>query len=195
MPAGALRCNECNTYKKYRRLPIWTAFASTITGPLALITAIISLSVVFYEARSHTRFKMGTADDEFIHVKVWNTGKKPSALVRYRLQFDNLPGKEVVLVLKAEDVAASRDVVVSPAPVDLSLAVPDWTHLPDDIKANQFTKDEVTGLPGWESSQPMTLIIDVQESSDDAGGHHEGKDHFLSGRISRFIKQNWGPQS
>jgi hypothetical protein len=158
-------------------------FAQIFGGPIAVVGAVLSVWWFFADYRSHTEFKVARADMNFVYLKVWNTGRQPSALVGYRLRFDKKSDKEVVLTLRNSDAESSKNVIASGAPVDIAIALSDWKGL---------TPGDVRQLAGWDSTQRMTLFIDVQESWDDAGEHHVREDHFLSARIAPLIRYNWG---
>ncbi|MGH7487943.1 MAG: hypothetical protein ACREMY_20435 [bacterium] len=194
MPAGARRCYACGTYQGMPYLPVWTTVLTMLGGTITVATAVVSAWFFISDYRSHTEFKVARADQKFIYLKVWNTGRKPAALVGYRLRFDDIPDKEAVLKLRNDDEETAKNVISSGSPVDIVLRIPVWKTLPADELAKQFTATEVQALPHWASEQKMTLVIYVQESSDDAGEHHTREDRFKSERVSAFIDQYWGPK-
>jgi len=193
MPANARRCNACNSYKAWRWLPIATNIASISGGTVLVGSAVVSVVLYFSGSCSNTHFKVGRSDvakpgqEAPIYVKVWNTGRNPSTLVGYHLVFDNSPGKETTLALPPSDSTEAKDVIASGPPVVLQLMTPPDYELPLSLHDRQNKDTEVSTLTDWQHTQPMTLIIDVQESYDCSGKFQRRREQFQSGRIATFI--------
>jgi hypothetical protein len=176
MPKDAKRCNACSTYKRFPRMPLVTSVFTILGASTVVVSAAWSAYTYVTDARSHTQFKVATADASDIFVKVWNTGRKPSVLVGYRLRYDKTPNPEVPLVLSTADNAEAKNVIAAGGTVLVALERPSTSDAP--------------ALPATSSPQGMTLRIDVQESSDDPGEAHRREDSFSSERIAAFLPPN-----
>jgi ribosomal protein L40E len=189
MPVGALRCNGCGNYQNrlWRFVLVVVSFAPLLT----FLTAIVSVVFYFNEYSSHTHFKVATADNDIIYVKVWNTGRKPSALLGFRLVFDASRDKEARLTLNPVDMQNAINVIEQGAAVPIKLQLAIKRLLPPDDQSRQYVKADLADVIRNPSAQKATLFIDVQESRDDAGEHHTIVDRFSADRISEFIAGRW----
>ena len=191
------RCNACQAYQsRWPRLSTIVSLSSLALGVIGVISAATSAWTYVHD-ESNTRFKLTGAGPEQIYVKAWNSGRKPSALVAFRLVFDRLPGQETTLDLSPEDKLKAANVIAPGAFVDLILRRPVENSLPVSLRAQQYRARQVQDLlhdPATRDQEPLTLKIDVEESSDPPGTHRTYPDHFTAQRISDFITRNWGPQ-
>src|ERR1700682_1012448 len=134
MPPGARRCNGCATYTNWLRRS-WGYVGSGRVLLLALITvittAILPLRTYFSERDSHTVIKVTGSDASHVYVKVWNTGRKPSALVGYRLMFDGLRGSERELELDEDEQRRKSVIEPQKEPVTIGLSPPKKQDVPE----------------------------------------------------------------
>jgi len=188
---GAVRCNACGTYRKWRRIVNFSTAVPTLLLAVlgAVWTAVIPLLAYYNERNSHTSIKVTGSDENQIYVKVWNTGRKPSALIRYRLKFDRMTGSaEKEATLEPNDEQQRTQSVIEPKekPVTLALSVP---RLKDLLKT-QYTPEEVAAhlanRGSW-STIPVTLEIEVRESDDDPGTSQPIRDPIVAEQIARFL--------
>lgn len=193
IPKGANYCNDCKSYQGLRRyLPISSTVPALLVAILAVLTtAVVPLISYYNERNSHTLFKVTGADTNHVIVRVWNTGRKPSTLIGYRLKSDRVPGKEFMLDLQGEDKQNARNVIVQGQIVKLTNPAMDM--IPTAQRGKQFTKDDWTTLSGNGSLSDVTLTleIDIQESDDmeEQGKFRTRPDQFTADRIGEFIKQ------
>jgi hypothetical protein len=165
---------------------------------LSVIVGFIGISKGLYLAadylgdrHSHTMLKVTGASDSQVYLKIWNTGRKPSALLSYRLKFDQLSkGKEITLQQPIEDVLSDSTSVIAPGkePITIKLGRPRLVDLSDNQHQAQYSEEELRTLRGKEfGSVPVTLEIDVEESDDDEGTSHRRQDHFNAARIEKIM--------
>ncbi len=187
---GAVRCNACGSYRKWRRyVNFSTAVPTLLLGILgAIVTAVLPLWTIFKERNSNTVIKVTGSDDAQIYVKAWNTGRQPSALIRYRLKFDQLrsaEGKEATLELSDEQQRTHSVIEPKEKPVTLNLSVPRLR----DLLLSQYSTDEIRAHlqeRPWKDI-PVTLEIDVQESHDRAGTVETRRDPLRADQIAKFL--------
>jgi len=192
MPADAWRCGSCSTYQKWPHLPMLTIILSVCGGAIAVGSAVISMWVFIHQSSSHTYFKVGRSKGSAISVKLWNTGRSPSTVVGCELLFDSLPGKQTTLELVPNDSADAKSVIAAGPPVVIGFTRAVTDELPAAVRKTEIQHDDVAPLPSWPSAQHMTLIVHVQESSDDPGEYHVLREKFLSKPIASFIAGNYG---
>src|ERR1043166_6727476 len=75
----------------------------------------------------------------------------------------------------------------TPARIRLSLALP--ATIPERRRKAQYTPEERMAMLLRKS--PMTMEIDVEESSDSNSSFHRRTDKFPTDRISDFIREQW----
>jgi len=181
IPAGARMCPICKAYKRSWRFLPELASTVPIIAIIALVSGIYTAYTYLSDRNSHTVLKVTGADANMIYVKVWNTGRKPSTLLGYRLKFDEVAAtKEVTLQPPIQDVTAQANNVIVPneAPVTIKLGLPRLSDLPDSQRTKQYSKEF--------RIIPMTLEIDVEES-DNEGATRQRKDHFKADRIEQLM--------
>ena len=203
MPRGAARCNECTSYQRWRRhVQFWAAFFLAIGGLFTLISGGWSAAVYVLDRYSDTRFKVTSSDNLRIYLRVWNTGRRPSTLVGYRLRFADAPGKALELDLSDKDQPEATNVISPGNPVKVSLARSLASTIPAASRGKQYTEQELQTLLHdpklpW-VDRPLTLEVDVEESSDPwcpwnfFRSHHTRTDRFPAGRIRQFIAKSLG---
>jgi hypothetical protein len=197
MPAEARFCNECKSYQSWRWYFSVAAF-SLLAGVITAVQGLHLGATYLSELDSHTKFKVSSADERHLYLRVWNTGRKPSVLVAYHLHFNgNPPLKDATLQLSDENAAEARNVIVSGSPVKIELTMgSDSLEILPDAGNNQNTKARIT--PGL-GSQSVVLDVDVEESDDPSEGFrpwitprkfHTRRDAFSIDRIKPFIVWN-----
>lgn len=195
LPLKAKRCNKCGSYEGIRRhVPFWGSFLLVVSTIVTLISATYSAVVYVADRNSDTQFKVTSADESRIHLRVWNSGRKPSTLTSFRLVFDAQPAKELMLELSKDDKVNASSVITGSTPQAVALSRSLDDTVPDDRRALQYTADELKKLLGTDSwiNQKLTLKVDVQESNDGAGSYHTREDRFAAFQISDFLKGTLG---
>jgi hypothetical protein len=165
------------------------ALALLVPFITVIVTGMIPLVSYIKDRDSHTRFKVTSSGNNEIYLKAWNMGRKPSTLLEYRLRFDEMPAKESMLELNAIDKKDVVNVIApgTPARIRLSLALP--ATIPERRRKAQYTPEERMAMLLRKS--PMTMEIDVEESSDSNSSFHRRTDKFPTDRISDFIREQW----
>jgi hypothetical protein len=198
MPKGAPFCTECKLYQSKRKhLPTIATWFTLLLASFAVVSGVLSAWTYLAERDSHTRFKVTSADELHIYLKVWNTGRQPSMLVAYHLRFEgNLPIKDVMLQLSKDDVVAARNVIPAGQPVKIGLTMtgPSSLEIASTADKSQNTKDKLSKILG---SQTVVLDVDVEESDDPRPGgfcncikprtFHTQSDTFPVDRIKTFV--------
>ena len=204
MPRNAERCNGCTSYQRWRRhIQFWAAFALAIGGFFTLISTGWSGVVYVLDRNSDTKFKVTSSDDLRIYLRVWNTGRRPSTLVGYRLIFDDSPRKELELDLSDKDQPEATNVIAPGGAVaKVSLARALLSTIPAASRRKQYTEPELQELLHDPKSpwvdRLLTLEVDVEESSDPwcpwnlFRSHHTRTDRFPAGRIQKFVVRSLG---
>ncbi len=190
IPADAKVCAICKAYQRWWRMLSEFASAVPIIAIIALASGIYTASSYLSDRNSHTVLKVTGADQNMIYMNVWNTGRKPSALVGFRLKFDQLSAtKETTLQQPLKDVTEQASNVIVPyaAPVTITLGLPRQSDLSNAQRAKQYSKDELSTLSNKELGKlAMTLEVDVEESDDDNTAQQR-RDHFKADRIEEFM--------
>jgi hypothetical protein len=193
MPFKAKVCNACNSHRGlFRYLPTSHTTLGLLTGLFGVIATVFTAANYLLDRNSNTRFKVTSSDDVRIYLKVWNLGKKTSALSAYRLEFDkDLHLPTVPLRLSDDDKKKAMSVIEPGASVTLGLTIPKLEPLAP------YTKEDVVKALADESGseKAVTLEIDVEESDDPREAHlgnprrlfHTRSDTFPVNRIAEFI--------
>jgi hypothetical protein len=214
MPQAASFCNECKSYKKLRYFPVLATVVALFAALIGVISALIPAVSYFLDRDSHTTFKVTSSDKDHVVLKAWNTGRKPSTLIGYRLIFNSLPAKEMILDLSHSDKLEAKNVIAPGTPVKIALTNPLPTMIPQRRRGKQYTQPEFDDLRKKPLSDlSMTLEIDVEESNDAGSGDlcplflplslmeygswyvvwprqvHTRSDVFQADRIQEFIEQ------
>jgi len=214
IPYRASFCNECKSYQKLRYFPVSATVIALFAAFIGVISAVIPAFSYFLERDSHTRFKVTSSDKDHIVLKAWNTGRKPSTLVGYRLIFNKLPDKEKMLDLSHTDKLEARNVIAPGAPVKIALTNLSPEMILERRRGKQYAPSEIIELRKKPLSDlSMTLEIDVEESNDAGTGSfwplpvpgslseigfwyflwprqvHTLSDTFQADRIQEFIQQ------
>jgi hypothetical protein len=199
IPTGAKACATCKAYQPWWRiLPNLAVFLQAV-AIVTLAEGAVSAWNYVADRNSHTRFKVTSADENHIYLRVWNTGRQPSTLVGYHLHFDGkVPLKDSELDLAEDDRREANSVIAPGAPTKISLTTSNMESLraPPILVPEQNTKE---ALGKRLSSQLVVLKIDVEESDDPAEGpwhwgaprpFHTRCDTFRVDRIKPFILRN-----
>lgn len=199
MPADSKFCNECKSYQSWRQYFNVVAIVLSLATAAGGVIKGLHLGAIYLSERdSHTKFKVTSADDLHIYLRVWNTGMKPSALVGYHLRFNgNPPLKDITLQLSEEDATNARNVIIagSPAKITLTTGRDSLAILPN-AGIDQNTKAKLSPLLG---PQTVILDVDVEESDDPTAGFcpwiaprkfHTRRDVFAIDRIKPFVIWN-----
>jgi len=200
MPLRAKFCNECKAYQSWRQYFNVGAIVLSLFGAFLGVSRTLHLAATYLSERdSHTKFKVTSADDRHVYLRVWNTGRKPSALVGYRLKFNgNPPLKDATLQLSDDDAAKAKNIVVSgrPAKIELTTSGTESLEILPNAGNEQNTKAKISTLLG---SQTVLLEIDVEESDDPTAGFwhwieprkfHTRSEAFPIDRIKSFVVWN-----
>jgi hypothetical protein len=87
MPTLSVRCGACQAFRGWRRIfPVSTTVLPMMVALCAVISNMFTAGSYLSDHESHTSFKVTSIDAKVLHLKVWNTGRKPSRLVGYRLR-------------------------------------------------------------------------------------------------------------
>lgn len=163
MPEKAERCNSCTAFQGPKKNLLFYAVAVTfISGIFTLISTGFTGLSYLVDRNSDTKFKATSNDTKVLHLKVWNTGRKPSRIVRYRLRFP----RQLMLDDATLD-QADGDAVIQPGnPVNVGVTVKEFVRsLRPGSKDDRYTKEEIKALLS-DPKQPLILQmeIDVEES-------------------------------
>lgn len=199
MPKGAPFCTECNLYQSKRKhLPAIATWFSLLLASFAVVSGVLSAWTYLAERDSHTRFKVTSSDEHRVYLRVWNTGRKPSTLVGFRLVFDDMPNKETMFELSDKDQPEATNVIASGSPVKIGLSIPMTEAIPASRLGKQYTdKERSTMLVSRWIDRPLTLEVNVEESNDPCcfgfswRPHHTRSEKFPAARISRFMTVTW----
>lgn len=201
IPAKAKICSICKAYQPWWRVFSNLAAAFPVMAILALLSGVYTAATYLSDRNSNTRFKVTSANEHHIYLRVWNTGRKPSTLVAYHLHFDGkVPIKDTALQLSDEDILEARSVIAPGEPVKVSLTMSGTESLetPPILVQARNTKEEIGKRLG---PQLAVLDIDVEESDDPGDGFwhwgkarrfHRRSDTFPVDRIKEFILFNVG---
>ena len=196
---AALRCNECGSYQtRWRR--IFSVSSSTfawLTALFAVIANLFTAASYYGDRQSHTTVKMTRADENYIYLKAWNTGRKPSVLTEFRLCFPPGVGLDsTALEPAAGDPDVQADSVIMPGePVEIPLKLAEeLCRSRKRGSTTRFMRDEVlAGLQARRAAPLMvTLAMKVEESGStwDLVSHprtEKKEDTFAEGQIGSFI--------
>jgi hypothetical protein len=200
IPKKAKHCNECKSFQDWRRILL---FYSLPIGFLAALFPVLSGGfsglAYLHDRNSDTKLKVTTSDDARIYVMVWNTGRKPSTLVSYRLIFDQMPRREFLFELSDKDQPVTANVIVPGNPIKIGLSLVAAESIPTSAQGRQYTDQNRRDLlhSNW-TERPLTLEIDVEESDDPCTFcfsprlHHTRSDHFPANRIEKFLRGSMG---
>jgi hypothetical protein len=212
IPKSARRCNLCSAYQGgLQHLALVASLASVVTligSIIAVFVAIEPIASYIHDLTSHTRFKlmratgdMARGEPALLHLNVWNTGRKPSAIVGYRLKLGTLP----------VDGLTFQDVQLERFPDDTNVIQQGGTPVPIRLRIRELTliqrgtgqpyaKDDLIELLKNEQVRKSRVIleVDVEESNDPRAGHywnkihprpfHKRSDTFPLENIATFIK-------
>ena len=155
--------------KKKGRFQLPASFPSYVSMLIGLIGAIYGAYVWYVNRDSETRLLAVSSDENHVFIKVSNTGGKPSRLLGYRLRFADLPNKEFMLDLSADDNTKLSNVITAGSIQRIALTDPQ--EIPDSRKSLQYTLNERKRFAGMALSQiSMTLEVDVREYNDPNDG-------------------------
>jgi hypothetical protein len=190
IPLGASFCSRCMLYGGLRRHFNMAATAlSLVIALFAVIRGFYLTGAYLSDRNSHTRFKVTGSDQSHVYLRIWNTGRKPSALLSYRLKFADLPAaKELTLQQFNEDEKKATNLIVpGKDPVSIALGLPLREELPAAQQSKQYTSDELRTLRQKPLNEISVILeIDVEES-DDEGTSQPRRDQFKADRINKLI--------
>jgi len=116
IPKNASRCNACSSYQRpWQRIFTTSKEAfGWLTALFAVIGNLVLGIAYVLENQSSTSYAVVDANLENIYVDVWNTGKRSSRLVGYRLTFkddDRLIEKNTLALMPVDEAAGRREQV------------------------------------------------------------------------------------
>ena len=97
---------------------------SLVLASFAICNGVYLAASYLSDRDSYTRFKVTSANDDHVILKAWNTGRRPSTLVAYRVICDEWPAKEVTLDLSDKDKLEAMNVIAPGNPVKIRRRVP-----------------------------------------------------------------------
>lgn len=162
IPEGALFCTKCNEYQSKRKyLQASTTGFTLVLAFFAVFSGVFSAGTYVSDRNSDTKVMVTSADSKVLHLKVWNTGRKPSRLVDYRLKFPS----ELMVENTALDQAEGDAVIEPGRPVSVSLTVKELSRSLKPGGKEHFTKDDIKSFLD-KSGRLVTsqLEVDVEES-------------------------------
>jgi hypothetical protein len=163
---------------------------SLFTALLAILSVLITQGSAVLHRHSQTEFKVTGALGPQIHLKVWNNGREPAALLSYRLKFDSLPLKTADLTSK--DVQNGRNIILPGKPVEVVLESHKLEKMCDSTDTRSCS--DATILTQLQRAN-LTMEIEIEES-----GHywnllsaqpfrHWQPDTFSGSIVSEFLKE------
>lgn len=163
IPRGAKVCKVCKAYQNSwpRRLLLAGTMAPQVVAVLAIVSNILLISTLL-DTESHTDFRVASADNTEIHLRIWNSGKKASSLLSFQLTFDDVDVGPVVLMVNPDD--EDKVSVIEPGnPITVLLNAP---HTPD---LQLHTKSGIAlspqdALVRIGNSKKMRMEVEIQES-------------------------------
>ncbi len=161
MPTSARYCNQCKSYRDWRRfIPITSVAYSGLSTLFAVLALFITHYANFQNRESKTSISFTGADASIVYIHVLNTGRKPSTLRAYRLKFDKLPIETARLVL-AGDGHEVKSVIPAGGEARIGLRV-SGLILRDDPTEKPYSAAEINQIV---DAEQVTLEIDVEESN------------------------------
>jgi hypothetical protein len=151
--------------KRWRSLSRkWRALSRKWRAAISLssLTALVALytQVVIPRMPSQTAFEVTSADSEFLRLKVWNTGHKPSRLISYRLRF---PPQLMIEDARLDQV--DGDTVIDPGSASVALTVKELLRSCKPGDKKRFLKRDIeTLLRKRDSSLAVEVEVEIQES-------------------------------
>lgn len=162
IPAKANLCTICKSFQPWWRIFPKVTAALPVAAFLAMLSGIYSVATYLSDRNSDTRFMVASADANLLHLKVWNSGKKPSRLIRYRLKFSGNRMIEDAILDQAEGDA----VIPFGVPVNVGLSVKELARSVKPGSNERYTKDEIASSLSDDKSLAVTVEVevDVEES-------------------------------
>jgi len=193
---GATFCSHCKLHQGWRRnVPIGATIVTLAFTIVGIVSGVMPALNYYFERNSETRFKVTSSNANRLYLKVWNTGRRPSTLVAYRLLFDDLPNRAIVLDLDTTTREAAMNVIAPGEPVKIGLTRPLTTGSYSN-QVDQFLADRIKSVIAGRLPEDiqMTLVLDVEESDDSSGeSYHTRRDRFSASRIREFIEGSIRP--
>jgi len=203
IPLTARRCNNCDAFQDRlrRHLPGSQLLFTVLAVLFGVLSTAFTAAAYLLNLESNTTFKVASSDDAHIILKIWDTGRKPSSLVNYRLNLGNLnlipakPTSDRSMELNLGDAgeAAGNSVIAPGNPITISLTV---------VK-NLTPTSPCETIMKQLANERLTLEIDVEESNDPCcfwnliplRPFHTRRSSFPANRITNFIKgkTKWPP--
>lgn len=161
IPARAKICSVCKSYQRGWRVVSNLAAAFPVMAIIALGSALYTVGTYLYDRNSSTKFKVTSVDEKVVHLMVWNTGRKPSRLIAYRLSFlGQLPLEDTDLRQVEGDA-----VIESGKPGKVGLDVAELTRNLKPGGKEHYTKDEIEALvSAHDSPRKLQIEVTVEES-------------------------------
>jgi RNA polymerase subunit RPABC4/transcription elongation factor Spt4 len=155
MPPKVKYCNACKNFRDLRR---FIPGATNVLYALSILLTVGALSLShiehFLNRESKTSIAFAAADEKTIYVHILNTGRKPSTLRGYKLQFGELI-QDAVLVPQAGDGRDVSTVVPAEGELRIGLLVNGLVPVPGNPPIPPARLNDITA----------TLVIDVDESN------------------------------
>lgn len=178
----AIHCNACDSYQNLRRyLPASAAWLSLVLAVIAVLSAVIPATFYVLDRHSKTAFTVTYADADTIYVSVSNTGRRPSTVRRYRLEFGGLPIEKAPLKPVEGD---KRMGVIGTGIERIGLTTSGLLPKKKTGTQQYYTKTEIESLL---KDAVVTLWIDVEESNSSPGEYRSVPESLQAGRICQFI--------
>lgn len=177
IPAGAAFCTKCNLYQNKRKhLHVFDTVFRLILAFFAVLSGVFSAAAYLYDRNSDTRFWVTNADANVVHLKVLNTGRKPSRLVGYRLKFI---GPRLISDSTLYQVEGDNVIGIG-APVTVGLSLDELSRSRKLIDNKQrYLKTDVKNLLAKDGEIWLVRVeVDIEESG-----------HFWEPFSSPFVVQ------
>jgi predicted nucleic acid-binding Zn ribbon protein len=167
IPEDARICNGCKKYQNWwRHLTISQLTLSLLISLVAVFPPAITAITYFRDYDSHTYAILTNADANAIDLYVWNTGRKPSAILTCVLNFGDVPIQNAEL----DPVDRTKVVVPPNGYTTIKLTIPEL-------------KKEAKPIP---PNTHKELWIEVEESSNP---HHVLRIPLPQNLVLDIVKQ------
>jgi hypothetical protein len=197
---AALRCNECGSRQNTWRRILSESTLKWVIAVFLIIGNLAAAGSYFADRQSHTQIKMTRADENYIYLKAWNTGKKPSALTEFKLCFPPAVGvdsTELEPAIGDPDQKEHVSSVVPPAgSIEVALRVAgDFCPSRKRGSTERYTKEEIVN--GLKTRRSMPMMVRLAVRIEESGSTWEWTSHprletkedtFAEERLRTFIE-------